>query len=69
MTTTPKLLPCPFCGSQADTDSGIDPLSRRVELTLHWVECKKLLCATKGKKAYNPQEAIDFWNRRAEVIK
>ena len=55
----PSLLPCPFCGGEAETSA------ERFERTLlSWVYCKE--CGAAGGYRHTEAEAIEAWNTRAE---
>jgi hypothetical protein len=45
-----KLLPCPFCGGEAEI------------VGKHWVQCRR--CATEGGYYDNIETAIEVWNTR-----
>jgi endodeoxyribonuclease RalR len=53
-----ELLPCPFCGSHAQTDF-IDEVS-------YIIECYG--CQARTGCMDDAQEAIDAWNRRAAIL-
>lgn len=53
-----KLLPCPFCGGEAETwDDG----------ALWHVICKSKDCAAMGSPCFTEAEAIAAWNTRVEM--
>lgn len=55
---TGELLPCPFCGGEAETSA------ERFERTLlSWVYCKE--CGAAGGYRHTEAEAIKAWNTRA----
>lgn len=55
-----ELLPCPFCGGQAEIDS--DPYQR------YFPECLTLTCLFRPDAAFNSiEEAIKAWNTRADL--
>ena len=65
-----KLLPCPFCGEEAEIKSfpvftNLRPYSPETADKKYYVQCKG--CATQcGALEYDtPEEAIAAWNRRA----
>lgn len=53
---TVKIKPCPFCGGKADVDVG-----NYGGLVCY---CKK--CFSQGKQCNTKEEAIEWWNRRAD---
>lgn len=52
MSSDIKLLPCPFCGGEARTDS----------CGSHWVRCT--ICGARGCVESTRKEAIEQWNIR-----
>jgi Lar family restriction alleviation protein len=50
-----ELLPCPFCGCEANLDGNG---------TLHYVKCAR--CGSVGVRSIDKDVAIDAWNTRAE---
>ena len=65
-----KLLPCPFCGEEAEIESfpvftNLRPYSPETADKKYYVQCKG--CATQcGALEYDtPEETIAAWNRRA----
>lgn len=55
-----KLKPCPFCGS-------CDDLQFLDDNDYETVQVNCLECGTCGPEADTRREALDLWNRRAEV--
>lgn len=51
-----KLLPCPFCGGEAELCKG-DWIGKE-----YWVKCTKCICKTSLSNNYN--EPIKAWNTR-----
>ena len=64
MTKTPELLPCPFCGGEAEIDSvehGDGP--NRMSQTR--IYCSNCYCETDWNTGtYDFKDAIDIWNTR-----
>lgn len=50
-----KLLPCPFCGGEAETRKGLHELD-------NWVHC--LVCRSKSGSFTTEETAIKRWNTR-----
>ena len=63
MTSATELLPCPFCGGEADiSDEGNDTEPER-----YWAYCTNPSCFVEGTAVYATEaEAIAAWNTRAE---
>ncbi len=55
---TPKLRPCPFCGSTRPKRIGFGTPN------LKWIQCRNNCCAGKGGDSYDEGGVIDLWNRR-----
>ena len=61
-TTIPALLPCPFCGAEAELLKTIDQHS---DYPRHWlIQCENG-CASAETDGLEPDEAVSAWNRRA----
>lgn len=52
-----ELKPCPFCGGEADVDIG----------NFGGMVCYCKQCFSQGKQCKTEEEAIETWNRRADV--
>lgn len=64
--TTDDLLPCPFCGGEAQRDSNNAHNGDRMDDFLWFaVYCPTCLCASTP-SFDTPDEAVAAWNRRAE---
>ena len=59
-----KLLPCPFCGGEADCSK--DGISDMDGKPMWWVECPTCGISTSGN--YERQPEVDAWNRRADHL-
>lgn len=57
-----KLKPCPFCG---ETELIGVYFRRFFNMDFHYGYC--LICGARGPRNIDKQEAIEAWNRRAEV--
>lgn len=53
-----ELKPCPFCGGKANIDCGNGIYE------VYYVFCKK--CKTRHPNRLTREDAIKFWNRRAD---
>lgn len=56
-----RLLPCPFCGSDAKHQERHNPMSR----WRHSIDCCSSSCGMSGPVAASKREALDLWNERA----
>ena len=57
-TTTPELLPCPFCNGEACINSEPNRVWRRVQCTG---------CETEQADSHSLEEAVALWNTRAAL--
>jgi len=54
-----RLLPCPFCGHEKTVIISAD--------TVCYVACEKKHCQTEGPTKTTSEDAINAWNKRANV--
>ncbi len=62
-----QLLPCPFCGGEAEIKKGVDSTQGREPIA--WVECKKCGCCTKKEIEWENDcigVVVSLWNTRKD---
>lgn len=62
--TQTQLLPCPFCGGEAELE--IDIIDVWLGQRLYTVECSNGECLAVSDRFAAPERATAWWNRRAE---
>ncbi len=58
-----KLLPCPFCGGEADTNELMTSPRRQ-----YYLSCMTVGCEAEGPTRHSMEDAIAVWNKRAVDI-
>ena len=62
-----KLLPCPFCGGEAELHPSYDMDTSEVDGWFVWCNNKECECAPETREHFTEAEAIEAWNTRAEM--
>lgn len=63
-----ELLPCPFCGGEAELHPSYDMETDSVDGWFAWCNNKECECAPETREHFTESEAIAAWNTRAERI-
>lgn len=61
-----KLLPCPFCGGEAELHQTYDMDTNEVDGWFVWCNNKECECTPETREHFTEAEAIAAWNTRAE---
>lgn len=61
-----ELLPCPFCGGEAELHPTYDMDTSEVDGWFVWCNNKECECAPETREHFTEAEAIAAWNTRAE---
>lgn len=61
-----ELLPCPFCGGEAELQPSYDMDTGEVDGWFVWCNNKECECAPETREHFTEAEAITAWNTRAE---